>query len=62
MKSAMIVALHQKTTDHPRRIAFNPMQHQNQLSDFAFKNTKHLVIALDIPKDFFDKETRNMGQ
>ncbi|CAM4602153.1 unnamed protein product [Leuciscus chuanchicus] len=52
LKSAMVTALDNKTTDHPRCIAFNSTPPQKQLSNFVSKHTGQLFTALNIPPHF----------
>ena len=56
IKSAMVTALDNKTTDHPGRIAFNSTLHQKQLSDFVSQHTRLPFSALDIPQQFLTKD------
>ncbi|XDV30250.1 hypothetical protein PO909_033211 [Leuciscus waleckii] len=48
----MVTALDNKTTDHPRCIAFNSTPPQKQLSNFVSKHTGQLFTALNIPPHF----------
>ena len=50
----MVRALDNRTTDHPRRIAFNSTQPQKQLSDFVSQHPRQLFTALNIPQHFLD--------